>query len=510
MEDKLMDKFIEKEIDKEEELVIPNSINIKLDKSYEAIRQGNITEKQKKNYRFKKIAIAASLVFVIFSTIVANPALANNLPGLNQLLNYFKSNYWFNDNYISNADKINITQKDKGIEINLEGVIYDESSLKFIYTLTSEKKLQWGVQFRKNSLKINGKNIVSDGSRMDSEEEKISNDDDEVEKYAVITTFDISNLKLENNVDIDWTINEIHTWDTEYESGNWKFNFKTSKNELKANSKILNVNYSIEEEGYKSYIDKIILTPIEVKMIGTEDIRLNKDLEDARNKYEKDPIDVEAKERLNRLRRIRQELDLGDINITDENGNSLIMTSGKGVNEAYVYLYKPLKNLPKKLILTPKDRSDYIMYDSEENFMYCPSDDQYIPLEDIKTPFEYNQGENMSVVINSIENSHGKIKINATFKGDFIADRVSNAFQIIPKGIKYPNKAEEMNKFYDLLDSINATNTQRYQYAEKANNDNNTFDYEYELRENEEYNLVFRKIPNGEYKKDKQTSVDIK
>ena len=30
-------------------------------------------------------------------------------------------------------------------------------------------------------------------------------------------------------------------------------------------------------------------------------------------------------------------------------------------------------------------------------------------------------------------------------------------------------------------------------YSEKANNTNNTFDYEYELKENEEYNLVFRK-----------------
>ncbi|WP_396128438.1 DUF4179 domain-containing protein [Clostridium sp.] len=82
-------------------------MNIKLDDSYEAIRRGNIPEKQKKSYRFKKIAAAASIVFIIFSTIVANPALAENVPGLNQLSNYLRSIYWFNNNYISNADKIN-------------------------------------------------------------------------------------------------------------------------------------------------------------------------------------------------------------------------------------------------------------------------------------------------------------------------------------------------------------------------------------------------------------------
>lgn len=507
MEEKLMDKFIHKEIDKEEEVVLPSSIDIKLNKAYEIIRIESTTKKHN-TFKIKKIAVAATLIFAIFSTIMVNPALAEDIPGLNQILSYFKPNYWFCDNYVLNADKINITQKDKGIEINLEGVIYDESSLKFIYTLTSEKKLEYGILYRKSTLKVNGKNISA--GRLNNEQIKISNDSDNIEKYAVITTFDISDFNLEDKVDIDWTINEIDTFDTEYEKGNWKFNFKTSKEALKTNSKIVNVNYSIEEEGYKSSIDKIIITPIEVKITGKEDIKLNNDLDHARNRYEKNPTDHEAKEKINKLRKIKRELDLSNISITDENGNSLLMTSGEGLNEEYVYLYKPLENLPKKLILTPTDMSNYIVYNSQEDFMYCPGDDQYIPLKDIKTPFEYNQGENMSVIINSIENNNGSIKINATFKGDFIADRVSGAFQIIPKGIKYPTNEEEKNKFYDLIDSINATNPQRFEYAKKANNINNTFDYEYELKENEEYNLVFRKIPNGEYKRDSQYSIDIK
>lgn len=507
MEEKLMDKFIGKEIDKEEELVIPDSISIKLSKAYEAIRQDNIPKKHKKNYKFKKIAVAASLVFIIFSTIVANPALAENVPGLNQLSNYLKSIYWFNDNYISNADKINITQKDKGIEINLEGVIYDESSLKFIYTLTSEKKLQWGVQLRNNNLKINGKNIEGNSKRIKSDDEKMSNDDDEQEKYAVITTFDISDLKLDDKVDIDWTINEIHTWDGNYENGNWRFNFKTSKEALKASSKVVDANYSTEIEGYKYSIDKIIFTPTEIKMKDTEDERLVCDVENAYKEWEKNKTNKELKERLDKLKKIQRRMDLFGMDIMDEKGNNLIQTHGYGSTvEGSVCVFRPLSEIPEKIIFTPTDEVE-----TEDGEIYSPVEYQYIPLKDIKTPFEYVQGDNMDIIINSIENKNGKTKINATFKGDFIASRVNKSFQILPKGIKYPARGDNMSAFYDLLDSINATNSKEIRkYSEEANNTNNTFDYEYELKENEEYNLVFEKIPSENYRKDKQFSIDIK
>lgn len=501
-----MDKFIEKEIEKQEEIVIPNSINIKLDKTYEAIRQDNVPKKHNRSYKFKKIALAASLVFVIFSVIAINPALAENVPGLSQLLNYFESN----DNYISHTDKMNITQKDKGIEINLEGVICDESSLKFIYTLTSEKKLQWGVQFGKNSLKINGKNIKDDRYRVQTDDIKISSDNEELEKYAVITTVDVSDLKLDDKVDIDWDINEIHIWDNNYENGNWRFNFKTSKEALKENSKIVNTDYSCEKEGYKFSIDKIIFTPIEIKVIATKDSRFDIDFGDAGTRYRQNTADQEAKERLNKFREIDSEIDLFNMDIEDEKGNKLIPISGKGKDGEMVYVYKPLMEIPKRLVFTPRNRNNYI-HEEGEDLSYSPNDDQYIPLSSIKTPFEYDQGGNMSIVINSIENNNGKTKINASINGDFIANRVSHPFQVVPKGIRFPIKPEKEDEVSDLLKSLNATSeNDRDAYAEKANNTNNTFDYEYELKEDEEYNLRFRKIPGGEYIKDKQFSVNIK
>lgn len=506
MDEKLMDRFIKNKIDSEEELVIPNSVNIKLDKIYQDIRKDHVPIKHEKK-KFRKIAVVAALVLGIFATAAMNPALAENIPGLNQISKYLKSIYWFNDSYISNADKINITQKDKGIEINLEGVIYDESSLKFIYTVTSQKKLQWGVQLRKNTLKINGKNIEGNSERIKSDDGKISNDDDEQEKYAVITTFDISDLKLEDKVDIDWTINEIHVWDGNYENGNWRFNFQTSKEALKASSKVVDANYSTEIEGYKFSIDKIIFTPTEVKIRTSEDTRLIDELLDAREKYKKDQTDNEAKERVDKLQEIEAKMSsFYDMNITDEEGNKLIQTSGNARNGVGFYIYKPLAKVPKKLIFTPIDKME-----TEDGLVYFPVEHEYIHLKDIKTPFEYVQGDNMSVVINSIENNNGKIKINVTFKGDFIASRVSWPFEMVPKGIKYPTKLDEKNEFYDLLESINATNPQkRYEYAEKANNTNNTFDYEYELKENEEYNLVFSKISSEHIRKDMQFSIDIK
>lgn len=505
MEDKLMDKFIHKEIDKEEELVLPNSIDIKLNKAYEIIKNESTTTKKHNTFKIKKIVAAATLIVAIFSTIIVNPALAEDIPGLNQVLSYFKANYWFNDNYMLNADKINITQKDKGIEINLEGVIYDESSLKFIYTLTSEKKLENGVLYRKSSLKVNGKNISAD--RRNNEQIKISNDSDKIEKYAVITSFDISDLNLEDNVDIDWTINEIDTFDTEYEKGNWKFNFETSKEALKTNSKIVNADYSVEKDGYKFSIDKIIFTPFEVKITGKYDDKLKKDYYDAQNKSEKNPNDKEAKERVNYLKKLNKELELDYDNIMDEKGNALLMMSGEGFDGSYIYLYKPLKNVPQKLIFTPKDYVEFI--EEEGPPMHCPDEEQFISLKDIKAPFEYTQGENMSVIINSIENKEGKTKINATINGDFIASRVGNPFEIVPKGIKYPSTPEEKSEFYSLLESIKNP-MKPAKFAEEANNTNNTFDYEYSLKADQEYNLVINKIPEGCFQKDKQFSIDIK
>ena len=226
-----------------------------------------------------------------------------------------------------------------------------------------------------------------------------------------------TNLKLDDKVDIDWTINEIHTWDGNYENGNWRFNFKTSKEELKASSKVVDANYSTEIEGYKYSIDKIIFTPTEIKMKDTEDERLVCDVENAYKEWEKNKTNKELKEKFSGLEKIQRRMDLFGMNIIDEKGNTLIPTHGYGSTlEGSVCVFKPLVEVPEKLIFTPTNEME-----TENGEIYLPAEYEYIPLKELKTPFEYAQGDNMSILINSIEKSNGKIKLNATFKGHLVA-----------------------------------------------------------------------------------------
>ena len=53
----------------------------------------------------------------------------------------------------------------------------------------------------------------------------------------------------------------------------------------------------------------------------------------------------------------------------------------------------------------------------------------------------------MSIVINSIENNNGKTKINATFKGDFIASRVSKHFKYFLRELNILRKRRKRMSF---------------------------------------------------------------
>ncbi|MDP4145367.1 MAG: DUF4179 domain-containing protein, partial [Bacillota bacterium] len=458
-------------------------------------------------------AVAASLVLIMFIGLSINPALAESIPVLNQLSNSLKKIYWFNDNYITYADKMNLVQDKKGIKIELEGVVYDESSLKFIYTLTSSEKLQWGVQLKDVSLRINGKNILADSqySRVISDETKLSQDSDKNDKYAVITTYDVSDLKFDNNVPIDWNIGSIHLWGDRYAKGNWDFKFKASKAALQANIKVVDANKVIRDiDGYKAYIGKIIFTPTEIKITTSIDKKLSQDLAKADDAYEKDKSNSKLQEKAEHLRNIQTELMvcLGSEVITDEKGNELRSSTGKGDNNRGIELYHPLKEIPNKLIFTHLDYSKISDgYGNDDFGIYTVT-----PLKQIKTPLEFVQGDNMSIVINSIENNNGKLKVNATFRGDYAAGRITQLpILVLPEKTKVPSNKAEVEKMYKLINSTYDTNkTDIGDYYKAANTNNNTFDFYYNIESNEDYSLWLRKIPAGYYDKDKQLVIDIK
>jgi hypothetical protein len=500
MEEKLFNRIMEKEMSKEEELKIPDSINIKLGNAYEVIKTDGVDNlKKRKSNKRRNAIIAASLAFLVLTTVVVTPALADNIPPLKEISKHLKKMYSFNDNYITNATEINMSKTYDGIEIALQGVIYDESSLKFIYTVTSDKKLQWGVQLRKNSLKVNGKEIVEKAYSdriIGGDETKISKEDDKLEKYAVITSYDISDLKLDDVVNIDWCINEIHTQNYKFAEGNWDFNFKVSKELLKANSKIFDVNYKNHIEGYKFSIDKVVFTPVETKILASYDTKFDAD-------YYRSLKDGTQKEK---LKQIDEEISFRGLYICDEKGNVLGMTGGRSDNGKEVWIFNPVKEIPKKLIFTPINEN-YL------NGNIVPKEKQYKALSELKAPFEYNDGKDMSFTINSMKRDNNKLKINVTFKGDFIERRALQPFVIVPKNIKPIQINVNGEKFINSEEFMKASEKTRkvssWDYYEKANNINNTLDYEFELKDNEDYNIVFEKYEDNFFMKDKQLIIDL-
>ncbi|GFP74580.1 DUF4179 domain-containing protein [Clostridium fungisolvens] len=503
MEEKLFNRIMEKEMSKEEELKIPDSINIKLGKAYEIIKTDEAdNEKKRKTNKRKKAIIAASLAFLVLTTVVVTPALADNIPPLKELSKHLKNMYFFNDNYITNATEINMSKTYDGIEVALQGVIYDESSLKFIYTVTSDKKLQWGVQIRKNSLKINGKEILENtySNRINADETKISKQDDKLEKYAVITSYDISDLKLDDVVNIDWSLNEIHTQNYKFAEGNWDFNFKISKELLKANSKIIDINYKTDIDGYKFNIDKVIFTPVETKILASYDQKFDEDYSEAIKLSSKG-----LKSDIDKFRQINGEFNFWNMYICDDNGNAFEQTSGLGHDGKIVATFTPSKEIPKKLIFTP--------INEKLNSIRVPKDNQYKALNELKAPFEYNDGKDMSFIINSMKRDNNKLKINVTFKGDFIERRALEPFVIVPKNIKAIQVDVNGEKFINSDEFMVASNKTRkvssWDYYKKANNINNTLDYEFELKDNEDYNIVFEKYEDNIFMKDQQLVIDL-
>lgn len=501
MEDKLINKLIKKEINNLDENQLPPSVELKLNKAYESIRKDevNIKEdneniKNHKKHNKKKYVMAASITICLLTIASFNPVLAEKIPVLNEMSHYLKDIYWFSDNIITNASEINIAEKDQGIEINLQGVVYDESSLKFIYTLTSEKKLQWGVQMNDSSLKINGKDILNgDGKNVEFEkvitdDKKISKDEDEIEKYAVITSFDISDMKLSDNVDISWQPKQIYTSDGTYSKGNWKFDFKVSKEALKNTSKIFDLNYVIEKEGYKNIFERVVFTPVETKIVTKDDGRLKQDLGIAYKAMYEDPESKEKKDYYNKINKIDNEFMIFRYLVSDENGNEIKMLTGRGYGGEKggktISIYQPVKEIPKKLIFTWFSGG----YDEISR----------IPLSELKTPFVIKQGENMTITVNSIENNDGKVKINATFNGNYIATRVFNrSISIVPQALK---NGSDITKAADEIEKDNLLD-----YYSKADRGNNTFDFNFEMDPSQEYVIRF----TGSYSKLNEFSIDL-
>lgn len=553
MDEKLMDKIIKDEIEKED-IVLPETINLKLKNAYKIIEKQEVNtnnHKKKKINVMKKTAVAATLTIGFLGVASFNPALADNIPGVSQLSKYLRNIYAYNDNMEKYADNINIVQDKNDMKISLEGVTYDESSLKFIYTITSKKKLQWGVQMTNTSLKIDGKELMNyerkeDSSFVDNkrngefdiDDVKIEDTEDGGEKYAVINSYDISDLRLGNNIDIDWTLNDIHVQDGNYNKGPWEFKFKTSKEKLMANSRIIDVNHAYDVDGYKYTIDKVIISPVEIKVLSTTDERIYNDMNEVEKKIEEksknkrdnyEPMNIsipkliegledneenkQLKERYYKLQIINSKLsELEMASIINENGEKFAsMVTGKGYKGNSTSIYKPLKDeLPKKISFIPSHDVDAAKEcedlggSGKVDFYNRYIEDKYeYSMDTLKAGMEYKQGKNMTILVNSVTRTDNELKVNYSYKGDFKEIRGGyRDITLIPSNIKI-EKSDDKMYYEDILDKMSPYD----KYKEVGVG---TREVTFNVAKDEKFRVLVNKVKDGHFIKDEVLTIDVK
>lgn len=246
-----------------------NKVNVELD-DYEIIEVNDIDKSQmkkrirnkiiqqqevKKVYRRKSkkiyaILIAALMSSSIFGIVIAHPYYVYNtleaLVGNNNLKEY--------------KTVVNQTVTSKGIDIKLQEVLLDQRNMNITMMIqgTSLEQSDWiNVDL---DVYINGKQLSGGQGQGSSKKEG--------GLYTLNARIGIdSNKIVEGELDIELRIKgiDMHKYESdEYETlkGEWKFAFKTNRDELISHLKNIEVNKEFRgKNGYKLIVENIELTP---------------------------------------------------------------------------------------------------------------------------------------------------------------------------------------------------------------------------------------------------------
>lgn len=462
----------------------------------------------KKNPKSKKYLkntgkgiVAAVALFTVIG--VANPTFAKGLPGIGELLNFIEKNSSFaNSNYAQYKENLDLQVSDKGINLNLNSVAYDGSSLYLTCGLDTEEKIDYTVSIIDEAeLTINGKNIKGKSKLLEefaidneynvfeTESREVNiNYTDNVDKkkkkeYVMLTRWDLGKYNLDKNIEIQWDINKISGIE-----GKWSFKFKGSKEALMEKTKRFeNVGqYKVTDE-FKFNLDSIIFNPFGTTIENTVAIDDNKWGKTEADNYGK-TINNRGTDLLN-----------GYILVTDK-GEELFHLMERVISEknkdnkevAKRYNdFTSLKEIPKNITIIPVIRKV-----EDSNFREQINNYEQVKIGDIKEGTEITQGTDKTVVVNSIKKENSKVTFNISFKGLGKENRF-NIFAVTDKD-KYVqcqkehlqdpnNKKKEMNAY-------NLTETDRNQsgdwYYEKTYALNGSIDYTFENINDDSYLFI--------------------
>lgn len=225
--------------------------------------------KKKMSYK-KKIAIAASLSFILVSSIITiKPAFASSIPIIGDLI---KTNLIsVNSEYANYVDVIGKTKTSGGIEVTFDSAIADDNKLFLSFTVRNNNEEiinnYTDAMLIPTSLKVNGKS-VSTGAGASSEF---------VDKNTikVLKKIDWSKDNKNNKMNIDIDIPEMYG-----KKGDWGVKFSLDKSKQVEKTIVKNINKEFQFENKKGEILSATYSPLTLTVKGSGQI-----YEDAKDNF---------------------------------------------------------------------------------------------------------------------------------------------------------------------------------------------------------------------------------
>lgn len=250
---------------KYDDIKMPDNID---DITKNAISKGR---KQKNIRKYKNIMVASIATLVVGGGVmgVINPSLADSIPIVKNIINYFDNNkdsrFKGDKHELEKTSKsLNLFVKDKGIEFKVNSISYDESCMTVFYTIKTDKNIKENYKVNENplfahpsiDLYINGKEVNS-YSNPESESKYIGSN-----KLEGIYRFDMSGIAIKENDKVELKIDNIFHTD-----GNWNIATNLDKSKTNVDSHIYKVNkkFTIGETNYD--IKEVIISPLGNKML---------------------------------------------------------------------------------------------------------------------------------------------------------------------------------------------------------------------------------------------------
>jgi hypothetical protein len=228
------------------EIKIPTSVEVAVKKGIERGRKEKRVKKLQKTY--KKIAATVAIVVVTAGAGIINPSIVRAIPGIKsifKLVGYGNMGENF-EKFEQFSNSVNKSVKKNGIEITINEIIIDDNMLA-ITSFIEGSNLNEDRGYM-GSIKLNG-NLLR--SRSDKGKKV---DDNEI---MMVTYANVSDLDLADDIEVDLNI----VWVGEVK-GPWNFKFKVYKTDMPTNSKVTNLDKSIQIPNSTLKLEKLIVSPL--------------------------------------------------------------------------------------------------------------------------------------------------------------------------------------------------------------------------------------------------------